>query len=123
MKITTWTYPDGTEGHTTLPKTWRNVSGITEANASRLGFVKVEVEVPDPPVIHIYSKYLLIRALMKEGLWDVVKQAITDAGCWDLWEACNELSSDDEIFTSVLEQMKAEYGEEKVEEILAQALR
>ena len=40
MKITTWTYPDGTAGHITLPRTWGRTSGICPANAERLGFVR-----------------------------------------------------------------------------------
>lgn len=121
MTITTWTYPDGTTGHATVPRNWRQVSGITPANAERFGFVKVETVIPDPPVIHTYSKLRLYDALVSAGIWSDVKAAIVAAGQWDRYEQCNDLSTDYEPFVQLLAQLRQTFGDELTESVLAYA--
>lgn len=130
MTITTWTYPDGTE-HPNLPKTWGNTSGICEANAARLGFVKNEYEpisapasIPlDPiiPAVHTYSKLRLYDAMVEAGIWTDVKTAIEGAGQWERWTLANDLSTDYAPFEQLLQQLRQTYGDEMTDAILAAA--
>ena len=121
MLVVTWTYPDGTEGHNVLPRNWGSVSGITEANADRFGFVKVETEIPDPPAVHTYSKLRLYDAMFAAGIWDDVKAAIEQAGQWERWNWANDMATDYEPFALLLAQLRQTYGDELTDAILAAA--
>lgn len=122
MTIITWTYPDGTEGHPVLPRTWRNISGITPENASRLGFSRVETEVPDPePEPKRYSKLRLYDALVASDIWSEVKTAIEEAGQWERWNWANDLATDYAPFALLLARMRSAFGDELVDAVLAQA--
>ena len=121
MKITTWTYPDGTAGHITLPRTWGRTSGICPANAERLGFVRVDTEMPDPPEVHTYSKLRLYDAMVKAGVWGQVRAAIESAGQWERWELANVLATDYEPFVELLAQLRQAFGDETTDAILAAA--
>lgn len=120
MLIVTWTYPDGTEGHRTLPQNWGNVSGITPRNAAKYGFARVISEIPNPPPpVHTYSKLRLYDALVSAGLWSEVKAAIEAAGQWERWELANDLATDYQPFSLLLSQLRQAYGDATVEKILS----
>ena len=123
MRIaTTWTYPDGTTGHRTLPQSWGQVSGLTPKNAGRYGFIRTHEVIPDPPApIKCYSKYKLVEALKKRGKWDDVKVAIETADYGDEWQAAQELSSDDDAFLTSRAAFVEAYGEELVAAVLQEA--
>jgi len=123
MRIaTTWTYPDGTSGHMTLPQTWGQVSGITPRNAGRYGFIRTSERIPDPPPApKEYSKLRLYDALCNAGIWTDVQTAIQNAGQWDRWELANDLSTDYEPFALLLAQLRQTYGDELTDAILAAA--
>lgn len=121
MIETTWNYPDGTTGHKVLPRNWGKVSGICAENAERHGFVKVETEVPDPPVVHEYSKLRLYDALVAAGIWPDVKTAIEAAEQWERWEWAINLATDYAPFAQLLSQLRQTYGDELTDAILAAA--
>lgn len=62
--------------------------------------------VPEPvPAVQAparYSKYKMHLALEREGLWDSVWSAITDAGYAQYWNDAQELSDDDPLFTAMM---------------------
>lgn len=116
-----WTDPFGTE-YGALPRTWRNATNLTERWALSHGWTFREVEVPEPPVSRVYSKYYLHLALERRGLYDTVWNALTD-GQKSYWHDSNELSSEDEFFAGALIDLKEKLGvdETKLQELLEEA--
>ena len=121
MIVVTWTYPDGSDGHPSLPRHWGKTYGITPENAARFGFVRAETEIPDPPVTHTYSKLRLYDALVDAGIWADIKTAIEGSGQWDRWTLANELSTDYTPFAQLLDQLRQTFGDELTDNILSQA--
>lgn len=107
MTQTIFISPDGAE-YSTLPRTWRNATNITEAWALAHGWRRESREVPDPvpPPAH-YSKYLLHRALAHASAWEVVWNAISSAGYAQYWNDAQELAEDDPLFVGALDALSA----------------
>ena len=115
MTITIYTDPQGME-HTSLPRTWRNATNITEAWALAHGWRTESREVPDPvPQPERYSKYKLHLALEREGLWTSFWDAISRAGYSQFWNDAQDLAEDDPMFSSALSMLTVgSPGEEAV---------
>lgn len=104
-----WTRPDGV-----------TVSPLTALNCESFGWTAAEKGEPEAePAETLYSKLKLMRACRDEGIWDDVKQGITDAGYMDEFMLAQELSSADPGFSSFIALMKAAKGEDVTERILA----
>lgn len=102
-----WTRPDGV-----------TVSPLTALNCESFGWTVTEKDEPEPAET-LYSKLKLMRACRDEGIWDEVRQGITDAGYMDEFMLAQELSSADPGFSSFIARMKAAKGEDVTERILA----
>lgn len=85
---------------------------------------KWRYEDAPPPPPRTFSKLKIVAALMGVGVWDAVKQYITDAGLYDLYLAAQDFAEDNEYFTQGRHQLQTALGwtDEQVEEILAQAV-
>lgn len=120
MVITIYIAPNGME-YATLPKRYGNTSPVTEQWALAHGWRKERRTVPDPPVIHTYSKLRLYDAMVAAGIWEEVKQAIEAAGQWERWNWANDMATDYEPFAQLLSQLRQTYGDELTDAILASA--
>lgn len=80
-------------------------------------------DAPLPPPRQ-FSKLKIVAALMAVGVWDTVKQYITDAGLYDLYLAAQDFAEDNEYFTQGRQQLQTalSWTDEQVEAILAQAV-
>lgn len=58
------------------------------------------------PEVRRYSKYYLILAAKEAGKWDAVKQIITAGGYDDLWQACNDIATNDQFFQAFIQAVK-----------------
>jgi hypothetical protein len=74
---------------------------------------------PIPPPPTRYSKYKLVLALGDK--WAAVKQAITANGDIDLWDACQELASDNSLFQAAKQLIITMYPDLDAETILQEA--
>lgn len=77
---------------------------------------------PEPEPVVYYSKYQIQRACQKRGLWDDVKAAIANAGFQDSWENIIRISSDNEELQKALPDIKAAFGADTVDAVLAEAV-
>ena len=84
---------------------------------------KWRYEDAPPPPPRQFSKLKIVAALMGVGVWDTVKQYITDAGLYDLYLAAQDFAEDNEYFTQGKTALQAQldWTDEQVEAILAQA--
>ena len=81
------------------------------------------VDDPPPPP-KTYSKYKLVLALQNEGVWDRVKAWLQSIpGAYDLYEAAEDISGDEELLADGIAAVKEAFGwtDAQVAEILAQA--
>ena len=85
---------------------------------------KWRYEDAPPPPPRQFSKLKIVAALMGVGVWDAVKQYITDAGLYDLYIAAQDFAEDNEYFTQGKTALQAQLGwtDEQVEAVLAQAV-
>ena len=76
------------------------------------------IEKPIPPTI--VSKYKLIAKLMEMNIWTQVKQMLENNGLLDLFNAAQELNSDDQFFKRGIQLAKQELGvtDEQIQQIL-----
>ena len=82
----------------------------------------VLVDAPPPPP-RTFSKYKLVAALTRAGVWANVKQYIIDADLYDLYLAAQEFSEDNEYFVQGKTALQTALGwtDAQVEAVLAQA--
>lgn len=84
-------------------------------------WTKVE-NPPAPP--RVFSKMKCVAALMKEGVWEVVKNYITEAGLYDLYLAAQNFSEDNEYFVEGKKKIQSalEWTDEHVEAVLSECV-
>lgn len=133
VKTVTYTEPQTGRKYTYLPNPWTRQDGVTVSplnprNCAAFGWTVTETETQvqedeEPstgPVL--YSKLKLMRACRERGIWDEVKQGITDAGYMDEFMLAQDLSPEDEGFMRLVDGLRLEYGDETVDAILAGSL-
>lgn len=76
---------------------------------------------PEPEPVKLYSKYLLKNACVKRGLWDEVKAMIEGAGKWESFLLIQNIASDNEELVEVLPAIREHFGDEVVDEVLAES--
>lgn len=80
-----------------------------------------KVKNPPPPP-RVFSKLKCVAALMKEGVWDTVRDYIIEAGLYDLYLAAQNFSEDNEYFIEGKKKIQAtlEWSDEHVETLLSE---
>lgn len=80
------------------------------------------VPIPEPPpAVHTYSKLRLYDALVRAGIWEQVRAAIEAAGQMERWDLAVDLATDYAPFAAILRSMRQTYGDDTVDQILAEA--
>ena len=72
----------------------------------------------------IISKYKFIAKLMEMNLWDQVKQLLEDNNLIDLFNAAQELNSEDQFFKQGIQLAKSELGitDEQIQQFIEQVV-
>lgn len=81
-----------------------------------------KVHVSPKPVPIIISKYKFIAKLIEMNLWIQVKQLLEDNGLLDLFNAAQELNTEDQFFKQGIQLAKTELGitDEQIQQFIQQ---
>lgn len=82
-------------------------NGYDETDTQLVSKWKI-IDKPTPPML--ISKYKLIKKLMENSLWAQCKQMIEESGLWDLFNAAQELNSNDQFFKQGVELAKDQFS-------------
>ena len=95
-----------------------------EEDEESFRIIYVQVEIPYVEPVFKYSKYKLIAELMKRGIWASCKQMIEDNDLYDLFNAAQELKSDDEFFKQGIQLAKTQLSssDETIQEVLSASI-
>ena len=83
--------------------------------------VKAEkASTAEGPGVKKYSRYKMYQKLTDAGIWESVKEAMTEAGLIDAIYMSNEFSSEDVLFSSAVPMMRAKFPDVDVDSMLSE---
>ena len=87
-------------------------------------FLSAIYDIIEKKQIYIISKYKLIAKLMEIDLWTQVKQLLEDNNLIDLFNAAQELNSEDQFFKQGIQLAKSELGitDEQIQQFIEQVV-
>ena len=85
-------------------------------------FLSATYDIIEKNQIYIISKYKLIAKLMEMNLWTQVKQMLEDNGLLDLFNAAQELNSEDNFFKQGIQlaKMELDMTDEQIQQFIEQ---
>lgn len=117
-------YPKGADAPLPEPQEGKVVEygGYALGEDSKWHKQWVLVDAPPPPP-RTFSKLRIVAALTNAGVWDAVKQLLSERGFYDLFLAAQDFREDNEYFTQGRTQLQTalKWTDEQVEAILQEA--